>query len=368
MSAPSRPAPAADRMLELAASVFYHSRDGMMITGLDGNILAVNRAFSAITGYAEHEVVGRNPRLLKSGRQDADFYRTMWDAIVREGHWQGEAWNRRKDGSHFAERITIAMVPDADGRPHHYIAVFADITRASEQRRLLEQRSNFDPLTGLPNRLLLQERLTRALGRGEQAPVALAFIDLDGFKAVNDQLGHFAGDQLLVTMAQRLQGALRDSDTLARFGGDEFVAVLPDVQDHAMLAARIDRLMAAARAPILIEQQQLRLSASIGVALSPRDGSDPEQLIRKADEAMYRAKRSGRNCVCASGADGAITQESNAGDIATRGEQAGGSARTCTSSPSGAWVDAGADAGDGTQAYADDGRDANCGRDANGGR
>jgi diguanylate cyclase (GGDEF)-like protein/PAS domain S-box-containing protein len=310
MSSPSTvprtcPAPAAPQAgtaagarQALGASAFEYSRDGIMITGLDGSILAVNRAFTAITGWAEHEVLGRNPRLLKSGRQDSAFYRAMWETILRQGWWQGEAWNRRKDGSHFAERITITTVPDQDGRPHHYVAVFADITRASEQRRLLEQRSHYDALTGLPNRLLLQERLERALGRARGAgrQVALAFIDLDGFKSINDALGHLAGDQLLVAMAGRLQKVLRESDTLARFGGDEFVAVISDVQDESMLAALIGRLVAAARTPLLLDGQSVQLSASVGVSLFPRDGDNPGALIGRADAAMYAAKRDGRNC------------------------------------------------------------------------
>lgn len=299
MSHSSHPAPPNRAALELAASAFYYSPDGIMITALDGSILAVNQAFSAITGYTADEVVGRNPRLLKSGRQPPSFYRAMWDAIVRDGRWQGEAWNRRKDGSEFAERITITAVPDRAGQPHHYIAVFADVTSVTEQRRLLERNSNFDALTGLPNRLLLQKRLTRALGRasGGGRQVAIAFIDLDGFKGVNDHFGHLAGDELLVTMAQRLQKALRESDTLARFGGDEFVAVLPDLQDEQLRDSLIARLLLAARTPIALRGRQVQLSASVGIACFPRDGTTPEQLIRKADGAMYAAKRSGRDCV-----------------------------------------------------------------------
>ncbi|WP_426113681.1 diguanylate cyclase domain-containing protein [Massilia sp. PWRC2] len=295
---PVSPAVDADAMQALAASVFYYSRDGIMITSLDGNILAVNDAFSAITGYRADEVLGHNPRLLKSGRQGPAFYRAMWDAIMRDGHWQGEAWNRRKDGSDYAERISISTVPDAAGQPHHYVAVFADITTASQQRQLLEQRSNFDALTGLPNRLLLHERLSRAIARAraDGGQVAAAFIDLDGFKAINDELGHAAGDQLLAIIAQRLQKALRMSDTLARFGGDEFVAVLPALQDELLLASLIGRLIDAAHQPVALAQRQVQLSASVGVAVFPRDGDSPEQLLSKADQAMYAAKRSGRNC------------------------------------------------------------------------
>lgn len=293
-----QPTQAASERQALTASAFEFSRDAIMITGLDGSILAVNAAFTVITGWAEHEVLGRNPRLLKSGRQDSAFYRAMWDTVLRQGWWQGEAWNRRKDGSHFAERITITTVPDQNGQPHHYVAVFADITSASEQRRLLERRSHYDALTGLPNRLLLNERLERALARARGAgdQVALAFIDLDGFKGINDAFGHLAGDQLLTIMADRLQKALRESDTLARFGGDEFVAVIADVHDESMLAALINRLVAAARAPVVLDKHKVQLSASVGVALFPRDGDQAATLLERADAAMYAAKQEGRDC------------------------------------------------------------------------
>ena len=275
-----------------------------MITALDGAILAVNEAFSSITGYPAHEVIGKNPRLLQSGRQTPAFYRAMWDAITRDGYWHGEAWNRRKDGSVFAERLTISMVPDAHGRPQHYIAVFADITSADAQRQLLEQRGNFDALTGLPNRHLLGERLRRAIAHAGQYQhqVAVAFIDLDGFKAVNDTFGHAAGDELLVTMADRLQRVLRRSDTLARFGGDEFVACLPDIQDEAMLASLVERMLVAVRVPLLLsstltpDHPSVTLSASVGLALYPRDGGSAADLLLRADAAMYAAKRAGRDC------------------------------------------------------------------------
>jgi PAS domain S-box-containing protein len=159
---------------ELAASVFCHTKNGVMITALDGSILAVNPAFTAITGYAELEVLGKNPRILKSGRQGPEFYKTMWDTIRARGFWQGEAWNRRKDGTHFAEDITVTMVPDEHGEPSHYIAVFSDITTVSERRRWLEQRSYFDTLTGLPNRALLMERLSQALEEAKLSGTTVA--------------------------------------------------------------------------------------------------------------------------------------------------------------------------------------------------
>ena len=290
---PATQAACASTAGELAASVFHHSRDAIMITALDGAILAVNQAFCAITGYTEDDVRGKNPRILKSGLQDRAFYARMWQAITSQGYWQGEAWNRRKDGTLFAERLTIVAVPGADGTPHHYLAMFADVTSASIQRQRLEERANYDALTGLPNRVLLGERLEQLLAcaRDTASGVALAFIDLDGFKQVNDNLGHPAGDRLLAIIAQRLRAALRGSDTLARFGGDEFVAALPGMHDDAVLAALLARVAAAARAPILVDGKAICLSASIGVALFPRDGTSTAQLISHADAAMYAAKR-----------------------------------------------------------------------------
>ena len=282
----------------LTASVFYHTKNGVMITALDGSILAVNPAFTAITGYAEQEVLGKNPRLLKSGRQGPEFYKTMWDTIRTRGFWQGEAWNRRKDGAQFAEDITVTMVPDERGEPSHYIAVFSDITTVTERRRWLEQRSYFDTLTGLPNSVLLMERLTQAVEKAKSSgtTVAIAFIDLDGFKEVNDSFGHAVGDDVLVQVAGNLSMTLRKSDTLARLGGDEFVAVLPDVNDGVVLSELMRRLLKAGSASVDVEGAPVTVSASIGVALFPADAVSPEELLRVADAAMYVAKREGRNC------------------------------------------------------------------------
>jgi len=265
---------------------------------LDGSILAVNPAFTVITGYSEDEVIGKNPRILKSGRQGADFYKAMWESIQVYGFWHGEAWNRRKDGTHFAEDITVTMVPDERGQRSHYIAVFSDITKLSERRRWLEQRSYFDTLTGLPNRVLLMERLAKATAEANDSgvPLAVAFIDLDGFKEVNDKFGHAAGDNLLVQTAGRLAQALRASDTLARFGGDEFIAVLPDLKDSTVLPVVMQRLLDASSLPVDLEGTQVKISASIGVAFFPSDASFPEDMLAAADAAMYVAKREGRNC------------------------------------------------------------------------
>lgn len=288
----------ANDRLALAASVFAHTRNGVMITALDGSILAVNPAFTVITGYSEDEVLGKNPRILKSGRQGADFYKDMWDSIRLHGFWNGEAWNRRKDGAHFAENITVTMVPDAHGHPSHYIAVFSDVTKMSERRRWLEQKSYFDTLTGLPNRVFLMERLTKAIeeSKASGVPLAVAFIDLDGFKEVNDKFGHAAGDNLLVQTAGRLAQTIRASDTLARFGGDEFIAVLPDLRNDSILPVLMQRFLDASSHPLELEGIHVRISASIGVAILQADAYSPEELLKAADSAMYVAKREGRNC------------------------------------------------------------------------
>lgn len=285
-------------MLDLAASVFFYTRDGVMITALDGRILAVNRAFTAITGYSEDDVLGANPRILKSGRQGPEFYKAMWDSIRQFGFWHGEAWNRRKDGSHFAEDITVTLVPDKAGQPSHYVAVLSDVTTANEKRRWLEQQRYFDTLTGLPNRVLLMERLETAIKESQMSGVGgvVAFLDLDGFKEVNDTLGHATGDNVLIQTATRLAKVLRKSDTLARLGGDEFVAVLPDLSDGVALSVLMRRLLEACSVPINVEGTEVRVSASIGVAFFPSDAVSREELLEVADAAMYIAKRDGRNC------------------------------------------------------------------------
>ena len=284
-------------MLELAASVFHHTRDGVMITALDGSIMMVNKAFTAITGYSKDEVLGKNPKILKSGRQSPEFYTAMWDAIQVHGFWQGEAWNRRKDGSYFAENIAITMVRDELGAPSHYIGVFSDITTASEKRRWLEQQSYFDTLTGLPNRILMMKHLKSAVEESKFSGLtgAVAFIDLDGFKQVNDKFGHARGDSVLIQAAERLVRALRKSDTLARFGGDEFIAVLPELKDGLVLSGLMTRLLEACKITVALEGTEVSISGSIGVAFFPSDATSAEDLLTAADAAMYVAKREGRN-------------------------------------------------------------------------
>ncbi|HAT32909.1 MAG TPA: diguanylate cyclase [Janthinobacterium sp.] len=288
---------AAEARLELAASVFTHAREGIMITDADGHIVEVNDTFARITGYSHAEVRGKNPRILNSGRQSADYYAAMWQALIESGHWDGEAWNRRKNGEIHAEMITISAVRDAAGATQNYVALFTDITPLKEHQRQLEYIAHYDALTGLPNRVLLADRLQHAIAQSQRRgqSLALVYLDLDGFKTVNDHYGHQVGDALLVTLAQRMQAALREGDTIARIGGDEFVAVLVDLERPQDCEPVLARLLQAAAAPVPVEQQVLRVSASIGVTLYPRDGADADLLMRHADQAMYLAKQAGKN-------------------------------------------------------------------------
>ena len=283
--------------LMLAASVFTHAEEGIIITDATGTIVEVNDTFSRITGYARDEVLGRNPRMLNSGRHDRDFYASVWRALTGKGHWHGEIWNRRKDGALYAEMLNISAVCDAGGQTQHYVGLFSDITSLKEHQRQLERIAHYDALTGLPNRVLLADRLQQAIVRTRRREnlMALVYLDLDGFKAVNDGHGHEAGDELLVAVSSRLKAALREGDTLARLGGDEFVAVLTDLEDASGCDAILSRLLQAAAAPVQIGDVVLQVSASLGVTLHPLDGGDADTLLRHADQAMYQAKEAGRN-------------------------------------------------------------------------
>jgi len=287
----------AEAQLMLAASVFSHAEEGIVITDAAGAIVEVNDTFTRITGYARDEVLGANPRILSSGRHDRDFYATVWTALTQHGHWHGEVWNRRKDGALYAEMLNISAVRDGEGRPQHYVGLFSDITSLKEHQSQLERIAHYDALTGLPNRVLLADRLEQAIvhTRRRDNLMALVYLDLDGFKGVNDRYGHEAGDELLVVVSRRLKAALREGDTLARLGGDEFVAVLADLGDPSECNAVLTRLLLAAAAPVQIGDAAVQVSASLGVTLYPPDGGDPDTLLRHADQAMYQAKEAGRN-------------------------------------------------------------------------
>ena len=288
----------AEDQLALAASVFTHAREGIMITDTTGRIIDVNESFSRITGYPRDEVIGQNPRLLNSGRQEAAFYSGLWRDLAEKGHWYGELWNRRKNGELFAAMQTISRVCDAQGKPQQYVALFSDITAAKTHQKQLEHIAHYDGLTTLPNRVLLADRLQHAMAQVPRRKnyLAVAYLDLDSFKSVNDQHGHETGDQLLIAMARHMKQALREGDTLARLGGDEFVAVLPDLDDTASCLPILSRLLAAAAQPVVVGELRLEVSASVGVTFYPQaEEIDADQLLRQADQAMYQAKQSGKS-------------------------------------------------------------------------
>jgi diguanylate cyclase (GGDEF)-like protein/PAS domain S-box-containing protein len=287
----------AEEKLKLAASVFTHARESVVITDTTGSIIDVNDTFTTTTGYTRNEILGQNPRILQSGRQGAEFYNAMWKDLLNEGYWSGEIWNRRKNGEVYAEIKTISAVRDEHGFTTHYVALGNDITQMKVHQEQLERIAHYDVLTHLPNRTLLADRLSQAMlqcKRYEQS-LAVVFLDLDGFKAVNDVYGHGVGDELLIALSLRMKEALREGDSLARFGGDEFVAVLADLASVEDCEPVLERLLTAVSEPIRINDIALNVSASIGVTLYPQDDMDAEQLIRHADQAMYAAKESGKN-------------------------------------------------------------------------
>lgn len=284
------------QQLRLAAAVFANAREGMVITDAEGIIVDVNTAFTEVTGYARAEALGNNPRLLKSGRHDAAFYAEMWRQLLATGRWRGEIWNRRKDGTIYPELLSIAAVLDPKGRTTHYIGNFLDISELKAAEEKLRQLAHFDPLTGLPNRALLMDRLRLGLKQTQRRErlLAVCFLDLDGFKPINDRFGHDAGDRVLVEIARRLSVSLRSGDTVARIGGDEFVLLLVDLATVAELEQILSRLFATLHEPLVVATEKTSVGASIGVTLYPLDDTDPDGLLRHADHAMYRAKQTGR--------------------------------------------------------------------------
>ncbi len=280
-----------------AVAVFENTAEGVTLTDPRGRILSINPAFTRITGYAEDEVVGRSPALLRSGRHDESFYHAMWAELAATGHWQGEIWNRRKNGEIYPEWLTISAVHGRDGQVESYIGVFSDITHIKRSEEELQRLANYDPLTDLANRLLLGAQLQHALERagrhGEQ--LAVMELDLDGFKNVNDTLGHPAGDKLLQIIARRLKEALRGEDIIARLGGDEFAIVLESIGGARDMELVAQKIIAAIAQPLELEGQLARVTVSIGIALFPGDGRDATTLLKSADTALYVAKREGRN-------------------------------------------------------------------------
>ncbi|GHU06782.1 hypothetical protein FACS1894158_14190 [Betaproteobacteria bacterium] len=287
---------AREAQLKLAASVFSHAHQGIMITDGAGSIIDVNAMFCRITGYTREEVIGRNPRFLKSGLHSREFYRVMWKELGEHGHWEGEVWNRLRNGNLYAERLSITIVEDVDASPH-YVAIISDITALKEYEQRLERLTHYDALTDVPNRVLLSDRLNVAIAQARryQRGLALVYLDIDGFKKINETHGRDTGDLLLITVARMLRDALRDSDTLARLGGDEFAVLITELDGWAGCEAILSRLLRVMDTPIEVGLNTFQLSASMGVTLFPADDTDADTLLRHADQAMYQAKLAGKN-------------------------------------------------------------------------
>jgi diguanylate cyclase (GGDEF)-like protein/PAS domain S-box-containing protein len=288
----------AEEKLKLAASVFTHAREAIIITDGTGNIIKVNDCFAEITGYDCEEVIGKNPRFLRSNQQSPEFYTAMWHTIETSDYWSGEIWNCRKDGGLYSEMKTISAVRDEQGIITHYVALGIDITPIKKHQQQLEHIAHYDILTNLPNRILLADRLSQAMlqCRRNMKTIAVVFLDLDGFKKVNDKHGHSVGDELLVELSVRMSTALREGDSLARIGGDEFVAVLTDLTAEEDCESVLEQLLLAVSEEVRIDDMILNISTSIGVTFYPQDNVSADQLMRQADRAMYVAKESGKNC------------------------------------------------------------------------
>lgn len=281
-----------------AACVFTNTREGIIISDAHDIIMDVNDAFTHITGYSRDEALGKSTAFFSSGHHDQEFFDTMWSELRVKGHWDGEIWNRNKNGEVFAEKLTISAVPDSQGIVQQYVSVFSNITATKNYQSELEFMANYDALTNLPNRLLLADRLSQAmthLQRREQW-LGVVFIDLDGFKAINDTYGHDAGDNMLMAVSERMREVLRDGDTLSRKGGDEFVAVLVDLPDTLDALPLLDRLLTAAARPFQFRELRLNVTASIGISYYCHgEVKTVEELLREADMAMYQAKSAGKN-------------------------------------------------------------------------
>ena len=286
-----------ENSLKLAASVFTHSREGIIITDANATIIDVNDSFTYITGYSHAEALGQNPSLLKSNRNEPAFFEKLWQDLLTKKHWYGEIWNRHKNGDDYVIMINISAVLNNLGDTQSYVALFSDITATKSHQQQLEHIANYDALTGLPNRLLLADRLEQAIIQSQRQgnSLALVYLDLDGFKAVNDQYGHTIGDALLINISQRMRTIIREIDTLARIGGDEFVVVLVNLESQSDCEPLLDRLLRATSDPVIVDGLILQVSASIGVTLYPKDNVDADRLLRHADHAMYGAKQSGKN-------------------------------------------------------------------------
>ena len=286
-----------EESLHITASVFDNTQEAILITDANNLIIDVNPAFTHITGYTREEVLGHNPKLLNSGHQDKAFYAKMWKSIHQNKTWRGEIWNRRKSGGIYAEMLSISVICDDSGKTLRHVAVFSDISHLKEHEAELSRVAHYDALTNIPNRVLLADRMKQAIAQTsrEQNMLAVCYLDLDGFKPINDTMGHDAGDHVLIEVARRIEHTIRGGDTVARLGGDEFVVLLLGLEKGEECVATLERLLVAISQLIAIKNKTCTVSASIGVSIYPLDDEDPDTLLRHADQAMYVAKQSGKN-------------------------------------------------------------------------
>jgi len=287
----------AENKLQLAARVFTEAHEGITISDATGTIIDVNPTFCAITGYARDEVIGQNHRLLQSGRHDQKFYQKLWQTLTSLGHWQGEICNRKKSGELYVASLIISAMRNESGEIVNYVGLFSDITLAKLQQQQLKKLAHHDPLTDLPNRVLFTDRFHQALAhcKRNNSLLAVVYMDLDGFKQVNDTFGHEAGDQLLIDVATRIKSSLREGDTVSRLGGDEFALLLSGIESKSHCAQVLQRIHHAIEQPYQIAEQTVSIGVSSGVTLYPLDCNDGDALLRHADQAMYQAKKQGRN-------------------------------------------------------------------------
>jgi len=286
-----------EEALQLSSMVLQNSSEGMLATDENNRIISINPAFSRITGYSFEEVKGKDPRMFRSDRHDQAFYQAMWHAIATTGQWQGEIWDKRKNGETHAKWLTINTIRNKDGSIHRYMALFSDITEKKKSEELIWRQANFDTLTGLPNRDMFRDRLRQEVKKSIRAelPLALLLVDLDQFKEVNDTLGHAVGDMLLIEAARRISACVRESDTVARLGGDEFTIVISEIADNTHVEDVAQKIIGKLSEPFQLGNEVVYISASIGITLYPNDSIDIDALMKNADQAMYVAKNKGRN-------------------------------------------------------------------------
>lgn len=283
---------------EIASRIYLNSNHGMMISDINNCIISVNDAFKKITGYSEEDIIGKDPKTLSSGRHDKDFFRTLWKEIHKNGHWQGEIYNKRKNGEIYPQYMIINTIKDDKGKIDHYFSIFNDITKRKESEEMILRHANYDPLTNLPNRRMLFEKLENEIVRSDHSGTsfALLFIDLDHFKNVNDTLGHDLGDMLLVEVTKRINRHLQINDTFARIGGDEFAVIIPDFDSFSELEQRMQDIINDLTQSFMLDINKVYISATIGVAIFPTDSKEASELLKHADQAMYMGKMSGRSC------------------------------------------------------------------------